>query len=201
MTDDLEQLRPTLEAGLVWLYDTEQPEDALVQHHGVALPAVGDRWLKFCPQGSAGRPTIVIDVACVQWGGPYEPPKNPLAQGEPEQLASMIKRSPIARTWNGHPGITGSIALTHPAHPSLLAAVDRYRVRCPEHGSVFCARTHGCRWFRDGDAKVVAPRDPHYRINGTTMKVRDRTQRQESAAVSDSGDTDTTTGSDTASVG
>lgn len=110
VADDLEKLRPTLEAGLAWLYDIEQPEDALLQHHGVALPAVGNRWLKFCPQGWAGRPVIVIDVAHVQWGSPYEPPKNPLAHGELHQLASMISRSPIARTWNGHPGITGSIA-------------------------------------------------------------------------------------------
>lgn len=161
VTDDLEKLRPTLEAGLAWLYDTEQPEDALLQHHGVALPAIGNRWLKFCPQGWAGRPVIVIDVAHVQWGSPYEPPKNPLAHGELHQLASMISRSPIARTWNGHPGITGSIALARLAHPSLRAAVDRYRAHCPEHHSVFCSQKYGCHWYRNGNARVITPRDPN----------------------------------------
>lgn len=160
MIDHLEQLHSTLEAGLTWLYDTPQPEDAILQHHGVALPAVANRQLKFCPQGWAGHPVVVIGVAHVQWDDPYEPPKNPLAQGELQKLASMISRSPIARTWNGHPGITGSIALTLPVHPSLRAAVDRYRAGCPEHDSVFCTRTHGCSWFREGNTKIVTPPNP-----------------------------------------
>jgi hypothetical protein len=157
----LDMLRPTLAAGLCWLYDTEQPSDATIQHHGAGLPSVANRRLRFCPQGWEGHPVVVIDVAHVEWDGPYLPAKNPLAAGELDAVATLIAEtaSPVVGIWNGHPAITGSVALSRPAHPTLVGAVNRYRAGCPEHSTVFCT-SEGCTWYRAGHAKIIHPISP-----------------------------------------
>ena len=160
MTTGRQELDATLEIGLRWLYRTEQPAGAVLQHHGMPLPATGNRKLRFCPAGANGRPVVVINVVNVEWGDPGQGPANPLAAGELEALAAAIAHTgtPVAQTWNGHPGITGSVGLAHRAHPTLRAAVDRYRAGCPQHHTVFCSR-QGCSWYRDGNAKARYPRD------------------------------------------
>lgn len=155
---DVHALQASVDAGLAWLYDTEQPDTAILQHHGVPLAAVGNRRLRFCPVGFNQRPVVVVDVVHVTYIGASLRPQNPLAAGELEALATMVGRSvPVAKTWNGHPAVTGSIGLARPAHPSLVAAVARYHARCPQHHTVFCGHT-GCSWYRDGHLTVVYPR-------------------------------------------
>jgi hypothetical protein len=154
---DVDRLQATVDAGLAWLYDTEQPDTAILQHHGVPLPAVGNRRLSFCPVGFNRQPVVVVNVVTVTYIEDSLRPHNPLAAGELEALAALIGRSaPVSTTWNGHPAATGSIGLARPAHPSLVAAVTRYHARCPEHDSVFCSRT-GCGWYRDGHRTVIYP--------------------------------------------
>lgn len=158
---DVGALQATVDAGLAWLYDTVQPDTAILQHHGVPLAAVGDRRLSFCPVGVNRLPVVVVEVVGVTYIGNSLRPQNPLAAGELEELAALLRRSvPVATTWNGHPATTGSISLARPAHPSLVAAVARYHARCPQHDSVFCSRT-GCSWYRDGNRTVIYPSIGH----------------------------------------
>ncbi|MFE3657237.1 hypothetical protein [Streptomyces sp. NPDC059165] len=143
-----------LTAGLCWLYETEQPADAHAQHHGEMLAADGNRTYSFVPVGARKLPVVVVDVARVEWidNGPNElkTPANPLEPGELEALAAELERRgfPVDGTWNGHPGITGSVGLRRPAHPSQVAAVERYHRGCQDHParSVFC----DCEVWRAG---------------------------------------------------
>lgn len=144
-----------LDAGLHWLYETAQPDDAHAQHHGdtIGLPAA-NRYYGFCPSGAEGLPVVVVNVAKPELR-PYEPPLNPLAPDELSDLARELEARGFAvrTTWNGHPAITGSVGLVRPAHPTLLAAVDRYRAGCLDHPkrSVFC----DCEAWRAGFRRVV----------------------------------------------
>jgi hypothetical protein len=151
---------PVLRSGLRWLYDTEQPPTAIAQHHGERLLSVGNRSIKFVPCGWGGRVVIVLDVANVEYGGNYEPPCNPLAHRELDNFKALLAEMgpTVAHAWNGHPAITGSVALSRPAHPTLIAAVDRYYAGCPDHGrSVFC----GCGWFSRGNTTLTRLRTVH----------------------------------------
>ena len=153
---------PTIAAGLRWLYETEQPDDAVLQHHGLPLPAVENRRFSFCPRGWAGHVVVVVEVAKVEWGRPYEPPRNPLAPDELDALTAALANfgARVVSTWNGHPAVTGSLALARRANPTLRASVQRYFDQCPRHRTVFCGSNFGCTWYRDGYARVVKPTAP-----------------------------------------
>ncbi|MEH0657699.1 hypothetical protein QA860_08130 [Streptomyces stelliscabiei] len=105
-----------------------------------------------------------MDVLKIEWidNGPNDlkTPANPLEPGELEALAAELERRgfSVEGTWNGHPGTTGSVGLVRPAHPTLVAAVDRYRAGCLEHPnrSVFC----DCETWRAGFTRVVQPPRP-----------------------------------------
>lgn len=151
-----------LTAGLAWLYDTEQPDGANLQHHGVRLAGEDNRSFSFVPMGTGYRaPVVVVDVIKVEWidNGPnqHKTPANPLLPDELAELSATLTAlgADVDHTWNGHPQITGSVGLKGPAHPSLLAAVANYRAGCQEHPveSVFC----DCGWARVGRALVVPP--------------------------------------------
>lgn len=157
---DNTHLEPALRAGLKWLYETSQPDGAILQHHGESLIVWGaNRTLRFVPTAWEHHVVIVLDVTNVAWGSGYqEPPSNPLKPGELADLAEHLNRTGhhVCNTWNGA-GITGSIALAQPAHKSLRAAVDRYHSGCPAHPSrsVFCK----CGWYREGNQKVIKAAD------------------------------------------
>ncbi|MGQ4340356.1 hypothetical protein ACN6LF_005225 [[Kitasatospora] papulosa] len=155
-------LDTVLTAGLRWLYETEQPADAWDQHHGVSLPLPADnRTYSFCPAGYRSLTVVVVNVAKVDWidNGPNDlkTPANPLKVDELDSLADDLRAHgfEVNDMWNGHPGITGSVGLARPAHPSLLAAVDRYRAGCLAHPqrSVFC----DCDAWRAGFTRIVRP--------------------------------------------
>lgn len=159
MTEHL-PLAEALTAGLHWLYETEQPTDAWMQHHGQQIPVIDNRFLAFIPTSDGGLPVIVIGVAMPTWKeGPRGDmvPANPLTPIELPRLAAELERRGYAvrSTWNGFPGATGSVGLVRPAHPSQVAAVDRYRSGCLEHParSVFCE----CEAWRAGFGRAVAP--------------------------------------------
>jgi hypothetical protein len=146
--------------GLRWLYEVEQPEGALLQHHGVSLAAPeANRRLSFVPAGFGGGVVAAVDVALIGWKQlrKYKVATNPLEPGELADLSAMLNAlgAEVVRTWNGHPGTTGSLALHQPAHPSLRAAVDRYRAGCPDHPAkhVFCE----CGWYQAGRRLLIEP--------------------------------------------
>jgi len=146
-----------LEAGLRWLYDTEQPAGAILQHHGASLPGDGNRRFRFIPAGAQHRVVVIVDVADVQWEERGGRAANPLRPGELDELTGGLAAlgAEVVETWNGYPGVTGSLALARPAHPTLLAALDRYHRGCPDHPSrsVFC----DCGWYAAGNTLIVRP--------------------------------------------
>ncbi|MET9728466.1 hypothetical protein [Streptomyces zaomyceticus] len=157
---DLIPLSAALTAGLRWLYETEQPSDAWMNHHGEQIPVLGNRFLAFVPTSVGGLPVIVIGVVKpTRKEGPRGDmvPTNPLTPIELPCLAAELERRGYAvrSTWNGFPGPTGSVGLARPAHPSQVAAVDRYRAGCQEHParSVFCE----CDAWRAGFVRAVRP--------------------------------------------
>jgi prevent-host-death family protein len=155
-----------LKAGLTWLYETEQPDGAIDQHHGVTSPEVGGRRYRFIPQGDPGipGPIVVVDVAHPRMlRSPYRA-ANPLGGREEvdEVIAALARLGrEVVDSWNGNEGnITASLALADAAHDSLLAVVRRYGEGCPDHdGSVFC-HGEGCTWFADGHKLLVRPTWP-----------------------------------------
>ena len=151
-----------LTAGLHWLYETEQPDDAWQEHHGLplAVPTTNRRYA-FIPANDWKRVVVVVDVAKIDWidNGPndLQTPANPLEPGELDALAAALRAHgcEVTSTWNGHPQTTGSVGLARTAHPSLLAAFDRYRAGClahPQRG-LFC----DCDAWRAGFNRIVRP--------------------------------------------
>jgi hypothetical protein len=149
-----------LTAGLHWLFETGQQEDAHASHHGERLAADDNRSYRFIPVGVHDLPVVVIDVAKIEYAldaDGYSVATNPLEPGEVERLAEELERRgyPVRDTWNGHPSTSGSVGLRTPAHPGQVAAVERYRRGCQEHPkrSVFC----DCDAWRAGFTRVVRP--------------------------------------------
>ncbi|NML55314.1 hypothetical protein HHL19_16195 [Streptomyces sp. R302] len=148
-----------LAAGLRWLFDTEQPDTAIVTHLGMSIPGAGNRWYGLCPSGADGQVVISTNVARVTWaradGDTYA--ANPIAYGEVAWLKGFLGHlgHTVTATWNGYPGTSGSLALAEAPHPSLTAAVDRYRAGCPAHptAGVFC----DCEAWKQGIAAAVRP--------------------------------------------
>ena len=161
MTD----LATILDTGLNWLYETVQPDDAHQQHLGIVLhlPAA-NRWYGFCPDGAQHLPVVSVDVIKPEWidNGFNRPMTlaNPLSPDELPALAEELRNRGFESfgTWNGHPGATGSVGLTRKAHPTLVAAVERYHRGCTEHPdrSVFC----DCEAWRAEGARAVHPARP-----------------------------------------
>ncbi|MFJ3706610.1 MULTISPECIES: hypothetical protein [unclassified Streptomyces] len=159
---DMTELDTILTAGLHWLYETEQPADAWQEGHGLPLRApVTNRRYSFIPANDRRRVVVAVDVATIEWidNGPNEhkTPANPLEPGELEALAAALRALgfEVTSTWNGHPQTTGSVGLARTAHPSLLAAFDRYRAGClthPQRG-LFC----DCDAWRAGFDRIVRP--------------------------------------------
>jgi hypothetical protein len=142
------------------MFDTEQPDGAVMQHHGVSSPQVDGRVYRFVPVGARGLPVVVIDVpGGAEWDSDGNL-TNGLRRGELRALADELSGLGYAHhdTWNGDRCMTGSVGLRRPAHPSLVAAVARYHAGCPDHGNVFCSCPEpACLWYASGYGRVVQP--------------------------------------------
>ncbi|WAJ48032.1 hypothetical protein OK015_28710 (plasmid) [Mycobacterium sp. Aquia_216] len=155
-------LESALRAGLRWLYATEQPAGALVERRGAKI-TTADRALRFLPLGLDGNPLIVVDLLSVRWGvGELSPPLNALPADELPTLATELAELAIPTSALHYHGITGTIALDAPAHPSLQEAVHRYDRGCPWHHTQVCEAPlrHGgkaCSWHSDGHRRAVWP--------------------------------------------
>lgn len=165
-----------LAAAFEWLYDTPQPEGALMQHLGIDIHRDPVRRVTVVPQGFGGLPVLVVNVTHPEMRVTRAGRElvNPLDRTEREWwtgYADVMGRrwdSKVSLWWNwvtvaGTPGITGSLQLSRAASPSLLAAVARYMAGCREHpwtsassgaSGVFCR----CGWFDRGHDLVVRPR-------------------------------------------
>lgn len=171
------ELNTVLTAGIRWLYDTEQPDNAWQGHHGLLLPAPAtNRLYAFIPANDWKAAVVAVDVAKIEWidNGPNElkTPSNPLEPGEVDALAAELRAVgvEVARTWNGHPQTTGSVGLGRPAHTSLLAAVERYHAGCRVHPKrgVFC----DCDAWEAGFTRIVRPELAPTAHNAQTRSTR-----------------------------
>jgi hypothetical protein len=151
-----------LVAGLRWLYATNQPEDALVERAGARVKTA-ERLLRFLPLTNTGTPLIVVDLLHVNWGiSSYSPPLNSLPPDELPSLAAELAALGIHAGAQHYHGITGTIVLDAPAHPSLIAAVHRYDQGCPRHRTQLCEAPvrdggQGCSWHADGHRRAIWP--------------------------------------------
>lgn len=154
----------TLAAGLAWMFDTVQPDGALCHHLGFTM-APGDRYIGFIPD--ARFPIVTMSLAYPEYDGKGGL-TNPLTKQDVTALVGHLTGTGrvFRELWNGRGTETVSIALAGHVHPTLLAAVERYRNGCREHGgSVFCSRQQEppCSWFADGHRLLVKPSWPRLR--------------------------------------
>ena len=150
---------PLLLIGLRWLLDTEQPAGALICPRGHTLNSVGNRRLRFVPEGFDGRPAVFLEV------GDADPqstqnPRNTLSDSEIDDLAFVLGDcgEHVGAAWCDDANRSAALALSARAPSSLLAGVARYRRGCPGHGGrgPWC-----CGWYRDGSQRAVSVHDVH----------------------------------------
>lgn len=153
----------TVWAGLNWLYTIEQDNsESIVSHHGINAPVVEGRRYRFVPSGfhPVKAPVIVVSVADPQYTGPITTRKlvNPLEPGDLARLQAQLEfwGHDIHSSWNGE-SESGSVGLTAPAHPSLLAALERNRKGCPDHPKQILCSWDGCPWYRTHIAQLQIP--------------------------------------------
>ena len=123
---------PELLVGLRWLFDTAQPDGAMVSAGGQIVRS-GRRTLRFRPVDWQGHAVIEI-VGTAVAGDP-----SPRAELEAYAQALDDMGEDVVASWIGRRGQVRSIALARPVHPTLRAAVDRYVAGCPEHPGHQCA--------------------------------------------------------------
>lgn len=165
-----------LKLGLRWLYDTVQPDHAVIDCRAASvLLAPVNRVIRLVPLGWAQKPGIVVEVADVHWGLGTGRPLNPLSSSEINCLAGELERldADIDDIRCPITGLTGTIALLRPAHPTLRAAVQRFGAGCPRHHSRICGRPldrggRNCRWAVDGHRGVRWPFNRPAHINAGT---------------------------------
>ena len=132
-----------LEDILRWFTEVEQPEGTILHHLAGPYYTEENGWRISCSARAAGgRPVIVLNVPPDReyrhMGG-----IKPITQEEWEEIrADVGEVFSIADAWNG-PGCTsGSLSIDLEIHPSIHAALDRYRIGCqecqPGNGTVFC---------------------------------------------------------------
>ena len=177
-------VKTVLAAAMAWLYDTDQPGGAIMQHHGPGGFRLGDRYYDLTPTGAENLPVISVTVAGAEFkpgcwrgfGGEYSDSfhaKSVLVpRGPCEEFLGVVSLAAelgaeVRETWNGAISHTsGSIGLAAPARPSLVAAMSRYQAGCPVHGTVFCGwqgstdEERACTWYADGRRLVVPPAWP-----------------------------------------
>ena len=113
---------------------------------------------------TAGASGIVLDAQLPRWSpSTTRTPLVVLPETELRTVADQLATLGVsAHHWEYH-RTTGTVVLSAPAHPTLLAAVRRFSQGCPWHHSTVCdapisAGGHGCRWHTDGHNAAIWPR-------------------------------------------
>lgn len=161
MRDRLEALAPTVISGVSWLCGTQQPPAALVRPDGLALPTVAGRRLIFVPDVGGKGPAVVVETV-----GTETTTGELLDSDELAGLVAVIQHcGGVECVLDSPPGHQrASIRLAGSAHPSLLAAVTRYRKGCPIHRQPSCGHALGpgaaCQWYTQGFSRLILPAPP-----------------------------------------
>ena len=144
-------IKAVTERAFTWLYDTEQPPDALVMPAGRTL-IPGNAGLALAIRPGITGPTLSLSTEHASFA---------LNRGYWDEWQTVVAKTAkkhkvgVARTFNGPPTHTGAIVLDTPAHPTLVAAVERFQAGCPLHRGA--CRDEGCSWFTAGARIVVNP--------------------------------------------
>jgi hypothetical protein len=157
--------RAALGAGLNWLYNTVQPDTAIVEHCGARLPVAANRALRFLPVTNAGRPLVVLGVGVRRGSGTLIGPAELLDDAEVLDVVAELDAHRILTGGHRNHQLTATIPLARPAHESLLAAVARYAAGCPHHRTQVCeapvsAHGQGCPWHANGHRMAIWPKNP-----------------------------------------
>ncbi|WP_156296827.1 hypothetical protein [Mycobacterium paragordonae] len=150
---------PLLLIGLRWLLDTEQPATALICPHGQTLSSIGNRRLKFAPEGFEHHPAVFVEVGDADRQSPCNP-RNTFTDNEIDDLAFVLSNcgEHLAAVWRDDANHIAALALAASGPSSLLAAVARHRQGCPTHGgsAPWC-----CSWYRTGSQRAISIHDVH----------------------------------------
>lgn len=155
---DRQAVQGVLAAGLDWLYETTQPDGAIITNNGLGYRATGRLRLSFAPMPAP----VVVYIADAQYGtNPERTLRNPLTDTEILEVAALLEElgRPAINRWNGAGCDTGSFQLAGPIHPTLAAAAAKYREGCPDHTGPLCS-WDGCLWFPTGNKLIVQPSWP-----------------------------------------
>lgn len=159
-----------LHAALDWITGVEQPDGAIITHHGRISPDADGLRFDIC---NAHMTVLVIvqrskvewDKSRVEWVLANPLTEQEMTDAETALTDWLAGTGTVVDRWNGAGCESGSLLTNRRAHPSLAAALARYRANCPEHGHPFCgskisATSPGeadCRWWADGRALLVEP--------------------------------------------
>lgn len=137
--------------GVAWMYETQQPEGALLPAQGFVIPVPDEqRTVSLHPLGAHDRPVIVVA---------HTDPEQSLRRNEIKTLATWCQRMRISvrNVWEHHPCHGGTVELGKRSHPTLAQASRAYGDGCPEHGY----RTDpACDWYTRGYALLRTPSLP-----------------------------------------
>lgn len=159
-------LEEALSASLRWIYETEQPEGALLSHRGW-VHVLGRDALVFSGVGLNGLPFITLRRVGPKYDHEFRV-LNPLDVADLIQIPILLDRFgyPAVRYWDAAdpsepPGESGTFELAQLAHPTMVAAVERFDAGCLDHGGdISCGSDTNhptCMWWRDGYALAIKP--------------------------------------------
>lgn len=163
--DRVNLVRQVLAAGLAWLFDTEQPPDALVRDGRLSTLVDGVRFTFVA--GENGRAVLVVAVAEPRFErtgasarfGAYRvtnPVNADLLAAIPRLLDELGHL--VAQMWGSEQST--SYRLRGTVHPTLVDAVQRFEGGCPAHGRITEWSAAGCGWLGHGTGQLVAPEWP-----------------------------------------
>jgi hypothetical protein len=125
---DLTVHLPTIQVGLRWLFDTEQPSGAVQCPAGDHLPSVGGRGFRFIPSSRDGRAAVGIAVTTGivgdAIGGHELAAFIDLLEGVGEEVVAI---DAVASS------MFCTLTLARAAHPTLRRAVARYQAGYRAH--------------------------------------------------------------------
>jgi len=160
--ESIEALRPHLKVAFDWLSSSEQPEGALIQHHGIyLLPDCSPEFsVQIAPEtilrNQSIRRTVVIiehrDKKFVDGAA-----TNVLTEEEFKSFIELVNSFyPVFDHWNGVGCESGSMSVAADVSDGVVRLLATYRGGCPTHKHSLCS-WEKCSWFKEGRAKAVLP--------------------------------------------
>ena len=151
---DAAQIRLISDA-FAWL-GMEQPESAILSHHGISCVRLIERFhVRFTPIGAGERPVFIFEVNHPLYLSDHL--VNPFTHGDIFAVVKLLELAgvQIFDCWNGEGFSSASFSSRQFCGVSLRAAVNRYHHGCLVHpkDGVFCE----CDWLTNGYKALRLP--------------------------------------------